>query len=165
MTLFGAVAPVSLDEVLAIGIQQLGVTASGELSWDMVRDALIREVTFGGTACPTEEVCRLMAAFLQRLPLPRLVHFLDMILPQMVPVQSPCQSRRRRFASSYRIAERHAGGEAGCGIYSQCDQAILVKVRQCMLQLPGIMNYSCFWLLPCSQTGPPSLLRGRLDSI
>ena len=57
--------------------------------------------------------CPTMAAFLQRLPLPRLVHFLDMILPQMVPVQSPCQSRRRRFASSYRIAERHAGGERG----------------------------------------------------
>ena len=91
MTLFGEVAPVSSDEVLAIGRQQLGVTARGELSWDMVRDALIREVTFGGTTCPTEEVCCLMAAFLQRLPLPRLVHFLDMILPQMVPVQSPCQ--------------------------------------------------------------------------
>ena len=78
------------------------MTASGVISWDMVRDALIREVTFGGTTCP-----------IQRLPLPRLVHFLDMILPQMVPVQSPCQSRRRRFASSYRVAERHAGGERG----------------------------------------------------
>ena len=111
MTLFGEVAPVSSDEVIAIGIQQLGVTAGGEISWDMVRDALIREVTFKGTTCPTEEVCCLMAAFLQRLPLPPLVHFLDMILPQMVPVQSPCQSRRRRFASSYRIAERHAGGD------------------------------------------------------
>ena len=52
-----------------------------------------------------------MAEFPQRLPLPRLVHFLDMILPQIVPVQSPCQSRRRRFASSYRIAERTAWGE------------------------------------------------------
>ena len=103
MALFGEVAPVSSDEVLAIGVQQLGVTSRGEISWDMVRDALIREVTFGGTTCPTEEVCR--------LPLPRLVHFLDMILPQMVPVQSPCQSRRRRFASSYRIAERTAWGE------------------------------------------------------
>ena len=51
----------------------------------MIRDALIREVTFGDTTCPTEEVCRLMASFLQRLPSPRLVHFLDMILPQMVP--------------------------------------------------------------------------------
>ena len=87
MTLFGEAAPVSSDEVIAIGVQQLGVTSSGEISWDMVRDALIREVTFGGTTCPTEEVCRLMAEFLQRLPLPRLVHFLDMILPQMVPVR------------------------------------------------------------------------------
>ena len=59
----------------------------------------------------TEEVCRLMVSFLQRLPLPRLVHFLDMILPQMVPVQSPCHSRRRRFASSYRVEERLADGE------------------------------------------------------
>ena len=113
MTLFGEVTPVSSNEVLEIGRQQLDVTASGELSWDMIRDALIREVTFGGTTCPTEEVCRLMASFLQRLPLPRLVHFLDMILPQMVPVQSPCHSGRRRFASSYRVEERLARGEHG----------------------------------------------------
>ena len=52
-----------------------------------------------------------MVSFLQRLPLPRLVHFLDMILPQMVPVQSPCHSRRRRFASSYRVEERIAKGD------------------------------------------------------
>ena len=61
MTLFGEVAPVSSDEVLAIGRQQLEVTASGELSWDMVRDALIREVTFVGTTYP-KFYC-LMAAF------------------------------------------------------------------------------------------------------
>ena len=113
MILFGSVSPVSSNEVLEIGRQQLGVTASGELSRDMIRDALIREVTIGGNTCPAEEVCRLMVSFLQRLPLPRLVHFLDMILPQMVPVQSPCHSRRRRFASSYRIEERLARGEQG----------------------------------------------------
>ena len=62
MVLFGAVAPVSSDEVLAIGVQ-LGVTSSGEISWDAVRDALIREITFGGAKCPTEEVCRLLADF------------------------------------------------------------------------------------------------------
>ena len=60
------------QEWFVIGVQQLGVTARGEISWDMVRDTLIREVTFGGTTCPTDEVCRLMAEFLQRLPLPRL---------------------------------------------------------------------------------------------
>ena len=69
MELFGAVAqaPISSDEILAIGVQQLGVTSSGEISWNMVRDALIREITF---TCPTEEVCRLLAEFLQRLLLP-----------------------------------------------------------------------------------------------
>ena len=113
MTVFGAVTPVSSNEVITLGLKQLGLTAGGELSWDMIRDALIRGVTIGGNTCPTEEVGRLMVSFLQRLPLPRLVHFLDMILPQMVPVQSPCHSRRRRFASSYRIEERLARGEHG----------------------------------------------------
>ena len=63
MVLFGAVAPVSSDEVLAIGVQQLGVTSSGEISWDAVRDALIREITFGGAKCPT--ACQLVARWLK----------------------------------------------------------------------------------------------------
>ena len=137
MALFGEVAPVSSEEVIAIGVQQLGVTARGEISWDMVRDALIREVTFGGTTCPTEEVCRLMAEFLQRLPLPRLVHFLDMILPQMVPVQSPCQSRRRRFASSYRIAERNAWGE--------WDVEYTLNATKLFWSRSGIMHVAIAW--------------------
>ena len=33
----------------------------------------------------------------------------------------------------------------------------------CMLQLPGTINHSCFWLLLCSQIVPPSLSKGRLD--
>ena len=117
MALFGEVAPVSSNEVLAIGVQQLGVTSRGKISWDMVRDA---EVTFGGTTCPTEEVCR--------LPLPRLVHFLDMILPQMVPVQSPCQSRRQQFASSYRIAERTAWDEWDVEYTLNATKLFLVKI-------------------------------------
>ena len=51
MALFGEVAPVSSDEVLAIGVQQQGGTSSGEISWDMVRDALIREETCGQRKC------------------------------------------------------------------------------------------------------------------
>ena len=113
------------------------MTASGELSWDMVRDALIREITFGGATCPTEEVCRLMASFLQRLPLPRLVHFLDMVLPQMVPVQSPCHSGRRRFPSSYRVAERFAEGEQVVE-YS-------LNVLQLFWSRSGIMHVAIAW--------------------
>ena len=41
------------SEVIAIGLQQLGVVASGESTWDMVRDALIRGVTISGQTCPT----------------------------------------------------------------------------------------------------------------
>ena len=137
MVLFGAVAPVSSDEVLAIRVQQLGVSSSGEISWDAVRDALIREITFGGAKCPTEEVCRLLADFLQRLPLPRLVHFLDMILPQMVPVQSPCQSRRRRFASSYRVAERAACGE--------WDVGYTLNVTKLYWSRSGIVHVAIAW--------------------
>ena len=60
MVLLGAVAPVSSDEVIAIGVRQLRVASSGEISWNAVRDALIREITFGGAKCPTKEVCRLL---------------------------------------------------------------------------------------------------------
>ena len=90
-----------------------------------------------GATCPTEEVCRLMAEFLQRLPLPRLVHFLDMILPQMVPVQSPCQSRRRRFASSYRIAERTAWGE--------WDVEYTLNATKLFWSRSGIMHVAIAW--------------------
>ena len=78
-----------------------------------------------------------MAEFLQRLPLPRLVHFLDMILPQMVPVQSPCQSRRRRFASSYRIAERTAWGE--------WDVEYTLNATKLFWSRSGIMHVAIAW--------------------
>ena len=44
-----------------------------------------------GLPNPAEVVLRLMTMFLQRLPLPRLVHFIDLVLPQMVPSDSPSQ--------------------------------------------------------------------------
>ena len=142
MTLYDDVTPAPSSEVIAIGLQQLGVVASGELSWDMIRDALICGVTIGGHTCPTEEVGCLMVSFLQRLPLPRLVHFLDMILPQMVPVQSPCHSRRRRFASS-RVEERIARGDPVveyplhvCKMFWSRSDII------CMSLLPGTANRS-----------------------
>ena len=53
MILFGNVTPAPSSEVIQIGLQQLGVVASGEPTWDMVRDALIRGVTIGGQTCPT----------------------------------------------------------------------------------------------------------------
>ena len=60
-----------------------------------------------------------------------------MILPQMVPVQSPCQSRRRRFASSYRVAERTAGGE--------WDVGYTLNVTKLYWSRSGIMHVAIAW--------------------
>ena len=100
MLLFGKVEPAPADQVFAIGYQYLQLAQVDAPTWDMVRGALIHSLAIGGRSCPTDEVGSLMVSFLQRLPLPRFVHFLDMVLPQMVPVMAPCQQYRRRFASS-----------------------------------------------------------------
>ena len=110
MLLFGRVDPASADQVFAIGYQHLQVATADVPTWDMIRDALIHSLAIGGRSCPTDEVGRIMVAFLQRLPLPHLVHFLDMILPQMVPVMAPCHLHMRRFASSYRVEKQPADG-------------------------------------------------------
>ena len=60
-----------------------------------------------------------------------------MILPQMVPVQSPCQSRRRRFASSYRIAERTAWGE--------WDVEYTLNATKLFWSRSGIMHVAIAW--------------------
>ena len=56
---------------------------------------------------------------------------------QMVLVQSPCQSRRRRFASSYRVAERHAGGERGV--------EYTLNVTKLFWSRSGIMHVAIAW--------------------
>ena len=60
-----------------------------------------------------------------------------MILPQMVPVQSPCQSRRRRFASSYRTAERAA--------YGEWDVGYTLNVTKLYWSRSGIMHVAVAW--------------------
>ena len=76
-----------------------------QVSWDEIRDAIINGLVVGGNSSPPPEVTGLLSGFLRRLPLPRLVHFLDMILPQ-VPVKSPCRTSARRFSSGYLMEER-----------------------------------------------------------
>ena len=56
---------------------------------------------------------------------------------QMVPVQSPCQSRRRRFASSYRIAERSAWGE--------WDVEYTLNATKLFWSRSGIMHVAIAW--------------------
>lgn len=105
MELFAAVAPVASDEVFAVSCEALQLDPSLTTSWDQIRDAIIRNLVVGGNTPAPQAVTGLLGNFLQRLPLPRLVHFLDMILPQLVPVKSPSRTQSRRFSSSYLVEE------------------------------------------------------------
>ena len=88
---FAQLEPVHSDRILRIGEFHLGKARGALSTWDDMRDALISEITLSGLPNPAAVVLRLMTMFLQRLPLPRLVHFIDLVLPQMVPSDSPSQ--------------------------------------------------------------------------
>ncbi len=70
-----------------------------------MRDAVIDEITVRGRPQPPAVVVNLIRGFLQRLPLPRLLHFVDLVLPQMVPVCSSAQSAGSKFPGSQLIRD------------------------------------------------------------
>ena len=70
-----------------------------------MRDAVIDEITVRGRAQQPVVVTNLIRGFLQRLPLPRLLHFVDLVLPQMVPVSSPAQTEGSKFPGSQLIRD------------------------------------------------------------
>ena len=106
MLLFAEVQPVDSEQVISAARRALDLPEKPQVSWDDIRDAIINGLVVGGNSSPPPEVTGLLSGFLRRLALPRLVHFLDMILPQMVPVKSPCRTSARRFSSSYLMEER-----------------------------------------------------------
>ena len=85
------------DKIFQIGRFHLAGVGDAWTTWDNIRDAVIDEVTTRGKAQQPAVVVRLIRGFLQRLPLPRLLRFLDLVLPQMVPVCSPAQAAGSRF--------------------------------------------------------------------
>ena len=89
MAEFSQIKPVQSDKILQIGRFHLTGVGDAWETWDQMRDAVIDEVTIRGRAQQPAVVVNLIRGFLQRLPLPRLLHFLDLVLPQMVPVCSP----------------------------------------------------------------------------
>ena len=111
MILFSAVQPVLADDVIKVSCEALGLSLLTPVSWDNIRDAIISGLAVGGNPPFPAEVVEVLSGFLRRLPLPRLVHFLDLILPQMVPVKSPCRTSVRRFSSSYLMEEKNWNNE------------------------------------------------------
>ena len=105
MAEFSQVEPVHSDKIMQIGKFQLSGIGDNWKTWDHMRDAVIDEITVRGRAQPPAIVVNLIRGFLQRLPLPRLLHFVDLVLPQMVLVCSPAQSAGSKFPGSQFIRD------------------------------------------------------------
>ena len=105
MAEFSQVEPVHSDKILQVGQFHLHDTGRNWQTWDNMRDAVIDEITVKGRAQPPAVVVNLIQGFLKRLPLPRLLHFVDLVLPQMVPVCPSGQSAGSKFPGSQLIRD------------------------------------------------------------
>ena len=80
MAEFARIEPVQSDKIFQIGRFHLAGVGKAWTTWDNIRDAVIDEVTIRGKAQQPAVVVRLIRGFLQRLPLPRLLHYTFWIL-------------------------------------------------------------------------------------
>lgn len=72
-------------------------------SADDLRDQLIDLVSVGNLKHRPEALFALFRQFLQRLTLPRLCHFLDLVLPQLTPVRAPWADAKRTLWTCHHI--------------------------------------------------------------
>lgn len=98
---------VSETALLSLGTKHLGVNAPVE-SLVALRDYLIDLVSVGNLRHRPEALFALFRQFLQRLSLPRLYHFLDLVLPQLSPVIAPWVDATRTLWSCHYTSENAA---------------------------------------------------------
>ena len=74
---------------------------------DSLRELLLSEISLAGMASPPAAVRELFETFLRPLTLPRLIHFFDLVLPQLVPrwEASAGQARSRLECHILRLCE------------------------------------------------------------
>ena len=68
-----------------------------------LRDRLVDLVSVGNLRHRPEALFSLFRKFLQRISLPRLVHFLDLVLPQLMPVQAAWAGEEKTLWSCHHI--------------------------------------------------------------
>ena len=64
-------------------------------TYEQVRDFIVKQIGEWNGDWQPPSLLDLFEGFLCRFPLPRLVHFLDMILPQLSPIHTRCKSLLR----------------------------------------------------------------------
>ena len=105
-----------------------------------MRDAVIDEITVRDRAQPPAVVVNLIRGFLQRLPLPRLLHFVDLVLPQMVPVCSSAQSAGSKFPGSQLIRDLWIDRDRGAFV-----QEPEIKITRMFQSHAGIEHLRVDW--------------------
>ena len=92
--------------LLELGVKYLGPDVPLE-SIAALRDHLIELVSVGNLRHRPEALFALFRQFLKRLTWPRLCHFLDLVLPQLTPVQAPWVDATRTLWSCHHIRAPH----------------------------------------------------------
>ena len=137
---FSQIEPVQSDKILQIGRFHLAGVGDAWETWGQMRDAVIDEVTIRGKAQQPAVVVNLIRGFLQRLPLPRLLHFLDLVLPQMVPVCSPAQAAGYQFPGSQFIRDLWLERDKGAFV-----QEPDIKLMRLFPSHAGIEHFRVEW--------------------
>ena len=97
-------------DLLALGTKHLDMETPFA-SAEALRDHLIELISVRNLRHRPEALFALFRQFLQRLTLPRLCHFLDLVLPQLTPVRAPwADATRTLWTCHYIRATSHDSG-------------------------------------------------------
>ena len=92
--------------LLQLGRQHLKLKDQVRTETDL-RDRLIDRVSVGNMRHRPEALFSLFRKFMQRISLPRLIHFFDMVLPQLMPVQAAWADEGKTLWSCHHIRYLH----------------------------------------------------------
>ena len=92
--------------LLQLGKQQVKLSDQVRSGTDL-RDRLIDLVSVGNLRHKPEALFSLFRKFMQRISLPRLIHFFDLVLPQLMPVQAAWAGEGKTLWSCHHIRYLH----------------------------------------------------------
>ena len=116
MLYLSTVDEVKDSELLELGRMHLEVDTPFA-SAEALRDHLIELISVRNLRHRPEALFALFRQFLQRLTLPRMCHFLDLVLPQLTPVRAPWADATRTLWTCHHILTslRHMTISTTCG--------------------------------------------------
>ena len=109
-----------------------------------LHEVLLSEITVAGMDDPPAEVRALFESFLRQLSLPRLVHFFDLVLAQMIPrwETSAGQARSRLVCCAYGMMPGTEERRGRTSVSLSCDNLSPELESNTLLSTGSIMKFS-----------------------